>query len=132
MKTDMSHYAANLPTERDAAERFFLHLTPEQEAELEARRCRSNKISERMAFYLLMGYAMRADYCEACGTVLLRNRRTQEDYCVACQEVDRVLQDNPLKRHSEDDSPECITTQEHVKRRRGFEDEPDTEMVDSN
>lgn len=36
---------------------------------------------------MLKGYRMLSSVCEACGTVLLKYR-DEEEYCVACREVD--------------------------------------------
>ncbi|XP_063686188.1 uncharacterized protein LOC134819969 [Bolinopsis microptera] len=50
---------------------------------------RLDRISSLVGNYLLRGYKMLADECETCHTVLLENRR-KETYCVGCQEVDLV------------------------------------------
>lgn len=48
---------------------------------------RNDKISALMGQYMLKGYRMLSSVCEACGTVLLKYR-DEEEYCVACREVD--------------------------------------------
>lgn len=50
---------------------------------------RSDKISALMGQYLLKGYRMLGSTCDVCGNVLLKYR-DQQDYCVACQEVDAL------------------------------------------
>ncbi|XP_071797071.1 protein ZNRD2-like [Asterias amurensis] len=71
---------------------------PPSEAEmkvLQARRERSDKISKLMGDYLLKGYRMLGSCCSTCGTILLRDRQ-QQDYCVACSELDTDLaKDDP-------------------------------------
>jgi len=48
---------------------------------------RSDRISALMGQYMLKGYRMLGSSCEVCGNVLLKYR-DQDDYCVACKEVD--------------------------------------------
>ncbi|XP_015750369.1 PREDICTED: Sjoegren syndrome/scleroderma autoantigen 1 homolog [Acropora digitifera] len=55
---------------------------------------RNDRISALMGQYMLRGYRMLGSVCEVCGTVLLKNL-DQEDYCVACKEVDVVLDTQP-------------------------------------
>uniref|UniRef100_A0A3P9MII9 Zinc ribbon domain containing 2 n=1 Tax=Oryzias latipes TaxID=8090 RepID=A0A3P9MII9_ORYLA len=71
---------------------------PPTEAEMkviQARRERQDKISRVMGDYLLKGYKMLGDCCDACGTILLQDRQ-QKNYCVSCQEMDSDIdKDNP-------------------------------------
>lgn len=71
---------------------------PPTEAEMkviQARRERQDKISKLMGDYLLKGYKMLGECCDACGTILLQDRQ-QKNYCVSCQELDSdVDKDNP-------------------------------------
>ncbi|XP_007553257.1 protein ZNRD2 isoform X1 [Poecilia formosa] len=71
---------------------------PPTEAEMkviQARRERQDKISKLMGDYLLKGFKMLGDCCEACGTILLQDRQ-QKNYCVSCQELDSDIdKDNP-------------------------------------
>lgn len=71
---------------------------PPSEAEMkviQARRDRQDKISKLMGDYLLKGYKMLGDCCEACGTILLQDKQ-HKNYCVSCQELDSdVDKDNP-------------------------------------
>lgn len=48
---------------------------------------RNDRISALMGQYMLKGYCMLNSVCDVCGNVLLK-LRDQEDYCVACKEVD--------------------------------------------
>ncbi|KAM9348623.1 protein ZNRD2 [Symphorus nematophorus] len=48
-----------------------------------------------MGDYLLKGYKMLGECCDACGTILLQDKQ-QKNYCVSCQELDSdVDKDNP-------------------------------------
>ncbi|XP_024122452.1 protein ZNRD2 isoform X1 [Oryzias melastigma] len=71
---------------------------PPTEAEMkviQARRERQDKISKLMGDYLLKGYKMLGECCDACGTILLQDRQ-QKNYCVSCQEMDSDIdKDNP-------------------------------------
>ncbi|XP_035522379.1 protein ZNRD2 isoform X2 [Morone saxatilis] len=71
---------------------------PPTEAEMkviQARRERQDKISKLMGDYLLKGYRMLGECCDACGTILLQDKQ-QKNYCVSCQELDSdVDKDNP-------------------------------------
>uniref|UniRef100_A0A3B4B347 Uncharacterized protein n=1 Tax=Periophthalmus magnuspinnatus TaxID=409849 RepID=A0A3B4B347_9GOBI len=71
---------------------------PPSEADMkviQARRERQDKISKLMGGYLLKGYKMLGDCCDACGTILLQDRQ-QKNYCVSCQELDSDIdKDNP-------------------------------------
>ncbi|XP_062870468.1 protein ZNRD2 [Trichomycterus rosablanca] len=71
---------------------------PPSEAEmkvLQARRERQDKISKLMGDYLLKGYKMLGECCDACGTILLQDKQ-KKNYCVACQELDSDIdKDNP-------------------------------------
>ncbi|XP_068116680.1 protein ZNRD2 isoform X3 [Hyperolius riggenbachi] len=71
---------------------------PPSEAEmkiLRVRRERQDKISRLMGDYLLKGYRMLGDSCEACGTILLQDRQ-KKLLCVSCQELDSDTEkDNP-------------------------------------
>eukprot|EP00127_Corallochytrium_limacisporum_P000593 Clim_evm8s21 gene=Clim_evmTU8s21 len=55
---------------------------------LRRRQDRNDRISARLAHYLPQGWAMLAETCNTCGTVLLRQRGSSETYCVACKEID--------------------------------------------
>lgn len=73
---------------------------PPTEAEkkvLLARRERSDKISKRMAEYLLKGYKMLATTCKVCDTIELQDKQDRI-FCIACTEVDcqETLKDNPV------------------------------------
>lgn len=62
---------------------------------IQARRERQDKISKLMGDYLLKGYRMLGECCDACGTILLQDKQ-QKNYCVSCQELDSdVDKDNP-------------------------------------
>ncbi|XP_013421369.1 Sjoegren syndrome/scleroderma autoantigen 1 isoform X2 [Lingula anatina] len=62
---------------------------------IQARRERSDKISKIMGDYLLKGYKMLGSSCELCGTILLRDRQSQ-DYCVGCNDLESDTdKDNP-------------------------------------
>uniref|UniRef100_A0A1A7WJY9 Sjogren syndrome/scleroderma autoantigen 1 n=1 Tax=Iconisemion striatum TaxID=60296 RepID=A0A1A7WJY9_9TELE len=71
---------------------------PPSEAEMkviQARRERQDKISKLMGDYLLKGYRMLGECCDACGTILLQDKQ-QKNYCVSCQELDSDIdKDNP-------------------------------------
>ncbi|KAF7206257.1 protein ZNRD2 [Nothobranchius furzeri] len=71
---------------------------PPCEAEMkviQARRERQDKISKLMGDYLLKGYKMLGECCDACGTILLQDKQ-QKNYCVSCQELDSDIdKDNP-------------------------------------
>ncbi|XP_076359628.1 protein ZNRD2-like isoform X3 [Tachypleus tridentatus] len=72
---------------------------PPTDAEMKvirAKRERADKISSRMGDYLLKGYKMLNTICEACGTILLKDKQGTL-YCVACSEVDAAehAKDNP-------------------------------------
>lgn len=71
---------------------------PPTEAEMkviQARRERQDKISKLMGNYLLKGYKMLGECCDACGTILLQDKQ-QKNYCVSCQELDSDIdKDNP-------------------------------------
>lgn len=71
---------------------------PPTEAEMkviQARRERQDMISKLMGGYLLKGYKMLGECCDACGTILLQDKQ-QKNYCVSCQELDSdVDKDNP-------------------------------------
>ncbi|XP_041864976.1 protein ZNRD2 isoform X1 [Melanotaenia boesemani] len=71
---------------------------PPTEAEIkviQARRERQDKISKLMGDYLLKGYKMLGECCDACGTILLQDKQ-QKNYCVSCQELDSDIdKDNP-------------------------------------
>ncbi|XP_058482609.1 protein ZNRD2 [Solea solea] len=71
---------------------------PPTDAELKvihAQRERQDKISKLMGNYLLKGYKMLGDCCDACGTILLQDKQ-QKNYCVSCQELDSDIdKDNP-------------------------------------
>ncbi|XP_041864977.1 protein ZNRD2 isoform X2 [Melanotaenia boesemani] len=48
-----------------------------------------------MGDYLLKGYKMLGECCDACGTILLQDKQ-QKNYCVSCQELDSDIdKDNP-------------------------------------
>jgi uncharacterized Zn finger protein (UPF0148 family) len=72
---------------------------PPTEAEkkvLMAKRERSDKISKRMAEYLLKGYKMLATTCRICDTIELQDKQ-DKIFCIACTEIDchENLKDNP-------------------------------------
>ncbi|XP_053575955.1 protein ZNRD2 [Bombina bombina] len=73
--------------------------SPPSEADmkiLRARRERQDRISRLMGDYLLKGYRMLAECCEACGTVLLQDKQ-KKLLCVSCQELDSDTEkDNPV------------------------------------
>ncbi|XP_002730711.1 protein ZNRD2-like isoform X2 [Saccoglossus kowalevskii] len=75
------------------------HWEPPTESEMKiirAKRERSDKISSLMGSYMLKGYKMLGTSCELCGTILLRDKQ-QNDYCVACNELDTEhAKDNPV------------------------------------
>ncbi|XP_074647568.1 protein ZNRD2-like isoform X3 [Tubulanus polymorphus] len=63
---------------------------------IQARRERSDKISQLMGDYLLKGYKMLGTSCAECSTILMRDRQGV-DYCIACNELDSdVNKDNPV------------------------------------
>jgi len=53
---------------------------------LEAKRARSNHISQLMGDYMLRGYRMLDRLCEECGTVMLQDRQ-KNDHCVSCKDL---------------------------------------------
>lgn len=72
---------------------------PPSEAEMkviQARRERSDKISQLMGEYLLKGYKMLGIVCDICETILLETT-SGEKYCIACKELDEDAEkDNPV------------------------------------
>ncbi|XP_015775017.1 PREDICTED: Sjoegren syndrome/scleroderma autoantigen 1 homolog [Acropora digitifera] len=69
---------------------------------------RNDRISALMGQYMLRGYRMLGSVCEVCGTVLLKNL-DQEDYCVACKEVDVVLDTQPPAATQDSGNPRLET-----------------------
>ncbi|KAM4722684.1 protein ZNRD2 [Rhinophrynus dorsalis] len=66
---------------------------------LRARREHQDRISRLMGDYLLKGYRMLGESCEACGTILLQDRQ-KKLHCVSCQELDSDTEkDNPVLNH---------------------------------
>lgn len=63
---------------------------------IQARRERSDKISQLMGEYLLKGYKMLGIVCDICETILLETT-SGEKYCIACKELDEDAEkDNPV------------------------------------
>ncbi|VDN13866.1 unnamed protein product [Dibothriocephalus latus] len=62
-------------------------MATEEDIAMRQYRARSDKISSIMGGYLLKGWRMLGETCDACDTILLMDREGQT-YCIGCSEID--------------------------------------------
>ncbi|KAM3188270.1 hypothetical protein ACTXT7_000586 [Hymenolepis weldensis] len=77
---------------------------PEVLAERDFRRQRSDKISNLMGQYLLKGWRMLESTCPVCNTILFMEP-DGNTYCVACSEVDKVINSKDEPAATEESCP---------------------------